>query len=451
MLMRFNVNNYRSFNERVEFNSFPGDVRSKKEHLLNKNTVPILKFQAIYGGNAAGKSNLVKAIKDSRNIIIGGIKNLNPNQYFKLNPKSKEELSEFEYEVEIEGKMYAYGFGINIFNRLISSEWLYELRKDGETCIFERNVEEHYFESKEFKDKTNKLRFELFKLDYKIKNKSLFLHDINNTLDEEAWNEELNVFKDVYLWFKNVLDVSMSFEKASNLEVIFDKNNAVIDILKALGIGITDYKFIDADDKFSSSVEEKLLPKAIMEDIRLKLMNDFNNGKNTSFIVCSNKELYRFTQEDEEIIKIETVAFNHASNNLVDFYLDEESDGTVRVIELIKILLVNKNKVFIIDEIDRSLHPNLTYKFIESFLELKRKNNVQLIVTTHEDRILDLNMLRRDEIWFADKDSNGATTLSSLENYKPRFDKNILRAYLDGRFGGVSNIKDIILDDFDLM
>ncbi|EOU1985464.1 hypothetical protein C5S23_06080, partial [Clostridium perfringens] len=269
------------------------------------------------------------------------------------------------------------------------------------------------------------------------------------TFEKKSWNYETKVFKDVYLWFQDTLDVSMSHSnKNLNLDVIFDENNAVIEILKAFGIGITDYNFIDADDKFSKAAKEKYIPKEIIEDIGRNLKENFNKGENVSAIVCMNKELYRFTQIDEETIKIETIVFKHSFNKLVDFYLDEESDGTIRIIELIKILLINEEKVFIIDEIDRSLHPNLTYKFIELFLNLERKNNVQLIVTTHEDRVLDLEMLRRDEIWFAEKDEDGSTELFRLENFGPRFDKDILKAYLDGRFGAIPNLKDISINNF---
>jgi AAA15 family ATPase/GTPase len=118
--------------------------------------------------------------------------------------------------------------------------------------------------------------------------------------------------------------------------------------------------------------------------------------------------------------------------------LSEESDGTVRILDLLEILLDRKkDKTYIIDEIDRCLHPQLTYKFVETFLELAESRNIQLIVTSHESRLLDFNLLRRDEIWFAEKNSSGETRLYSLEEYNSRFDQKIDKAYLEGRYGGV--------------
>ena len=108
---------------------------------------------------------------------------------------------------------------------------------------------------------------------------------------------------------------------------------------------------------------------------------------------------------------------------------------------MFSVLFNRRNKVFIIDEIDRSLHPLLTYNFIESFIS--KKDSSQLVVTTHEDLLLDFSLLRRDEIWFIDKDIDGNSSLYSLEEFKERFDKNISNAYLDGRYGGVPKLRNL--------
>lgn len=90
-----------------------------------------------------------------------------------------------------------------------------------------------------------------------------------------------------------------------------------------------------------------------------------------------------------------------------------------------------------IDELDRCLHPSLTYKFVDTFLQLAEKRAVQLIVTTHESRLLDFDLLRRDEIWFVNKRKSGESDIYSLEEYNTRFDQKIDKAYLGGRYGGV--------------
>ena len=126
-------------------------------------------------------------------------------------------------------------------------------------------------------------------------------------------------------------------------------------------------------------------------------------------------------------------------NCIFDFY--EESDGTRRLFDLLSVLITNKEKVYIIDELDRSLHPNLTYKFIELFLDLCQGQLNQLIITTHEDRIIDLNLLRRDEIWFVEKRAQGDSIIYSLDSFGNQFDKRVCEAYLEGRFGAIPKFK----------
>ena len=106
--------------------------------------------------------------------------------------------------------------------------------------------------------------------------------------------------------------------------------------------------------------------------------------------------------------------------------------------DLIEILInKDKEKIYLIDELDRCLHPELTYEFVKRFLSNTKDKNTQLIVTTHESRLLNFDLLRRDEIWFANREKNGPTELYSLEDYNERFDKKIDKAYLEGRYGGV--------------
>lgn len=124
----------------------------------------------------------------------------------------------------------------------------------------------------------------------------------------------------------------------------------------------------------------------------------------------------------------------HGEENIL-FNLSEESDGTVRILDLIEVLLSGANKTYVIDELDRCLHPSLTCKFVETYLQLAAERNIQLIVTTHESRLLDFDILRRDEVWFVNKRITGESDIYSLEEYNTRFDQKIDKAYLDGRYG----------------
>ncbi len=131
--------------------------------------------------------------------------------------------------------------------------------------------------------------------------------------------------------------------------------------------------------------------------------------------------------------------FEHGDNAMF-FDIREESDGTRRMIDLIEILCAAQAKskrTYVIDEVDRSLHPHLTHRLVETFLRLAKGGETQLIVTTHESHLMDLELLRRDEIWFVDKNKTGASSLYSLEEYNERFDRKVDKAYLEGRYGAI--------------
>ncbi len=135
-------------------------------------------------------------------------------------------------------------------------------------------------------------------------------------------------------------------------------------------------------------------------------------------------EFYIFQLDEKLEIECKTIEFSHGEKG-IPFGIGEESDGTVRILDLIEILISKGNKTYVIDELDRCLHQRLTYKFIETFLEQASKKNIQLIVTTHESRLLDFDLLRRDEIWFVNKKESGESDIYSLEEYNERFDKKI--------------------------
>ena len=140
-------------------------------------------------------------------------------------------------------------------------------------------------------------------------------------------------------------------------------------------------------------------------------------------------------------ISAQTLQFNHENTKAV-FSLNEESDGTVRLLDLIEILLSDdQEKIYIIDEINRRFHPLLTQKFVEEYLKLAETRNIQLIVTTHESKIMDLDLLRKDEIGFVDKDIMGESTFFTMDTFGERFDKKVCLAYFKGEYGAIPRFK----------
>ena len=123
-------------------------------------------------------------------------------------------------------------------------------------------------------------------------------------------------------------------------------------------------------------------------------------------------------------------------NSEDQFEYGDESDGTQRLFDLIPIFYnTNKNKVVIIDEIDRSLHTNVVKRFIELFFSITQGSDRQIIATTHDSNLLDLELMRQDEIWFVERDNDHSSKIFSLNKFRERFDKKINKEYLLGRYG----------------
>ena len=161
-------------------------------------------------------------------------------------------------------------------------------------------------------------------------------------------------------------------------------------------------------------------------------------------IVLDNEKYLLFGSEEVEIISLKMMTVHKDDEaGEVPFEISEESDGTRRIMELIPALIAlnNGEKVYFIDEIERSLHPTLARVFFELFHRITESKNGQLIATTHESGLLDLKLFRKDEIWFVEKDQTGASRTYSMEEFKPRYDKDIRKGYLLGRFGAVPLVK----------
>ncbi len=200
-----------------------------------------------------------------------------------------------------------------------------------------------------------------------------------------------------------------------------DNIEEICNMIAAFGTGIADFQIVDVPDEQALSN----MPKKGREELVLVLNKDADYMKSSlkvkriSHILRTRKNLFIISIDSDEEVTFKTIKFSHNKNNVL-FELSEESDGT-----------------YVLDELDRCLHPSLTYKFVETFLKLAERKNIQLIVTTHEARLLDFDLLRRDEVWFVNKRKGGESDIYSLEEYNARFDQKIDKAYLEGRYGGV--------------
>ena len=449
MLIRFNVRNFLSFSSREdggteEFSMSAGKVRGKKDHLYDDGKLKLLKFAAVYGANAAGKSNLVKAMDFMRQVVVFGLPDGHTDKYCKVSPENVNVPSYFEMEVLLGGKYYSYGFEVILSQSKFISEWLIELRSDNsEKILFTRDTIAGVYElggelanNKGLKDK-----LDVYADDIRGDSTVLLLSVMNqNKKNLYESYKEAGILKDVFSWMQDSLDINYPDQPISDYSYLAraDKVKEVCRMISAFGTGITDFKLVNVPVEkvlhgFPRPAQEK-----IMSEIEQKKVEVRNNAKikSINMILRSRSDFFIITLDEEDKIKCQTIEFCHGKRNVL-FNLEEESDGTVRILDLLEILLSGDGKTYVIDELDRCLHPSLSYKFVETFLQLATKKNIQLIVTTHESRLMDFDLLRRDEIWFIDKKDTGESDIYSLEEYNARFDQKIDKAYLEGRYGGI--------------
>lgn len=401
MILEFSVANYLSFKDKVTFSMIANSSKGLDDNYIMLNEKKVLKTAAIYGANASGKSNLFKILmtvvymlKNSNNIDINGKLPLIP---FKFDDDYLDKPSEFEIKFVINDIRYVYGFVADV--NKIYDEYLYFYPNGRETKIFDRtNVNDYSFPQKDEKA--------LKEIETKNASNKFFLATATN------WNFEKT--KPVYEFLTNNIVTCVNLEelKAMSFNAYMENKDSLktfaIDFLKKTDFNIEDYKISKID-----------IPKELLTAIpELLTMN--------------------------ERPKAYQVLFKHkGSKNFLS--LEEESLGTQIVFAFIPFIadtLKNK-KVLVIDELDKSLHPYLVQYIVEIFNDLEfNKNGSQLIFNIQDTNLLDLNILRRDQIWFTEKNKeNGVSDLYPLSDFSVRKQENIEKGYMLGKYGAVPFIK----------
>ncbi len=430
MLIRFHVSNFLSFDEEIELSLIPGRARKHPNHIVETQAgcgLSLLRTAIIYGANASGKSNLVKAIHFAQRLISEGTRTQAaiPRVAFKLCRDNLSRPSRFEFEFKYGRRCYVYGFEVD--HQRVHEEWLYEIKKTTETMLFERVTTPERETTVAFGQ-----------VDFSSKKEEEFLEFVamgtrpNQLFLTESMDRDVEHFADVYQWFTDVLLVIHPHSRFLPLAVMAvddDFGARMVDYLEQLGTGICGTKLVLVNP-------DTELPEPISQVLREKTSSD---AKFVSLVSDENEQyLAGWSDGDLEVKKL---MFEHKMidcDDHVTLDIKEESDGTRRLLDLLP-AFVNpaiKERVVIIDELDRSLHPQLSYKLLELFLADSTSNS-QIIATTHEEHLLDLELLRRDEIWFVEKDRAGASHVYSLEEFAPRYDKDIEKGYLLGRFGAI--------------
>lgn len=417
MLVEFTVNNFKSIKDTIKFSML---ASSKDEgNCFKKRKYNLLRSAILYGANASGKSNFLRAMAFMSKFVLNKYKVIQstdklPHEPFRLSTETEKASSSFEIVCFVENIKYRYGFEID--NELVYSEWLYSDEKGKEAKLFYRDIEEkEYINPNKF---VEGYRF-FDKKDEKINisPNQLFLWKCDNEKDGVISKSILN-------WFNqfNIIDgmdhtgyINFTMKKMENEEF----KDKIIELVKTADIGIDDIK-----------VEEEDVPLEVIEKLQLPEFLKDEMVKEGGFKSITLNTLHQKFDSD-----------GNAVDNVIFELEKEESKGTRKFFAMSAPILdtLKNGKVLIIDELDASLHPVLTQHLIKLFHdENVNKNNAQLIFATHDTNLLKKTIFRRDQIWLSEKNKYGSTDLYSLSQFKNvRKNEDFEKQYIHGKYGAI--------------
>ncbi len=411
MLIEFRVKNFRSLrDEQVLSLVASKDKALQNTHTLNTsvNAVPsLLRCAVVYGANASGKSNLIKALQYMRDVVVESATAIQPGQpygvqAFRLDPESAAQPSEFEVTFLLDGVRYQYGFSMN--TKRILSEHLLVYKAFKPQRWFERYLDADT--GKDVYEFSSSLKGPKTVWEGATRPNALFL--------SMAVQLNSELLRPVFDWFTNQLVIVNELSKL-NPQVSIQKlqqaenRRAICNFLSAADISIAD---ID--------VVTRKVP-----------------GQALHFDLAAGKTEVR-TEEVEE----HQLRFHHVTEKGdAVFEIGDESSGTRNLLFLSGPVLdiLTKDITLVIDELDTSLHTLLVRELVNLFHTPEvNTGGAQLIFSTHDTSLLDApDLLRRDQIWLVEKDRDQASQLVALVEFSPRKNEALERGYLMGRYGGV--------------
>lgn len=412
MLLRFGVENYLSIRGRQELCLAASSLTDDETRLIDCAMAPngqVLPAAVIYGANASGKSNFVAALDFVRDAILlshrkgepgGSI----PRKPFLLDPACAERPSIFAIDFVVDGVRYYYGFEAS--DKTFEAEWLYTFPNNRRQTLFEREGKN-------------------FKFGQKLKGRNKVISDLTRPnslfLSAAAQNDHKHLSK-VAEFFKSLrVDTNILVEGAA-ASINFEEDEVdsrVIKFLDKIGTGVVDYRRQEKE-----LTEENLI---------------FRRGIVSLLQQTTKKPIEFDLVKDGKEITIE-LAHRGLDGEPVFFNLNRESAGTRRLLLLLGRVfrVLDEGAIMVIDELDASLHTQACEKVLELFSSpAENPKGAQIIATTHDTNLLRSPLLRRDQVWFTEKDDEGATHLYPLTDIRTRKDDNIAKGYLQGRFGAI--------------
>ncbi|EFK05723.1 conserved hypothetical protein [delta proteobacterium NaphS2] len=256
-----------------------------------------------------------------------------------------------------------------------------------------------------------------------------------------AVSQKVERFKGIYDWFRDSLVMIAPDSRFEPFERFFQETHPLYGQMN-LALG-----HLDTGISRLGGEKVNLENLALPDNLKTKLLEEIPEGATVRLLVEPDHERFAIMRQNGELEARKLVSFHSDSKGQdIRFDMKQESDGTQRIIDLVPAFLElaaeNTEKVFVIDEIDRSLHTLLTRELLSGYLaSCTPDTRSQLLLTTHDVLLMDQKLFRRDEMWVAERDSLGCTSLLPFSDYKDmRYDKDIRKSYLQGRLGGVPRI-----------
>lgn len=420
MLIQVNVQNFKSFNELNSLNLIASNkLRKQKERLYESDTISLLKSTVIYGSNASGKSNFVKVLRFMKECVMNQeIPIESYNWYCRNHEDNKEKISSFSVQLLLNEDCYEYGFDAILNTQTIKDEWIADLNK--KKILYQRNNDGKPLNGLNL-GREDRMRMEIYLDDFLHNDKSLFLTEMNRNKSFDK-DSELSVYHRIYNWFVKDLNVVLPDMPLTKFSYYYDESTLsnIKKIVRSFDTGIED---IEIKNMSEEQLQNKIgisLYKDVINELKKNVQKQ---GQELNLSMRSKKEFFNITMNDNYDLEIKTLCFKHGQS-MLDFEFCEESDGTKRVFDFLDILLnKNQNSVYVIDEMERSLHPNLFNRLIELLNEYQKQSNIQVIFTTHESSIMKQDLFRRDQIWFIERNKDNDSRIYSLDTFNERFDK----------------------------
>lgn len=428
MLVGVYFNNFKSFNEMTKLEMIASPkLRMQREQLHATRSMSLLKKVAIYGANASGKSNFVDVLQFMKDCVCNQeIPDESYNWYCRNHSENKNQVSSFAVRLLIGEDCYEYGFDVLLNEQKIGNEWIIHVNKN--KILYQRNNEGNPVCSLSL-NKEEEKRMKVYMDDFQSNEKSLFLSEMNHN---KHFNEDspLNIFHHIYHWFMH--DLKIILPNAPLLDY-YDEESflAIKRLLHCYILEIDDIKFKNVSET------------QVVNKIGIQLYKDIVRKSNENELYLRiHKDLFIFTKEGS----IKSLCFKHANGSVFEF--NEESEGVRRLFDLLNVFLYkNRNKTYIIDEIDTSLHPNMLIRIIDSLSVHQMPYNVQTIFTVNQTEIMKQELFRRDQIWFVDKNRDGDSRMYFLHGFHQRNDKVINKAYLEGKYGAIPQFPILNIDE----